>query len=67
MPRQHVALTYREAARLLRVDRSKTLLALIRCGKLRSVPWGRWERIPLVDVQRLAETGFTDNDVKEQG
>jgi excisionase family DNA binding protein len=56
-----LALTFREAARLLRVDRGATLHELIRTGRLRPVPWGRGQRIPLEQVQELARTGFTVN------
>lgn len=54
-----LALTYREAARLLRIDRGSTLAELIRAGRLRPVPWGKRNRIPLEQVQELARTGFT--------
>lgn len=55
-----LALSYREAARLLRIDRGSTLAELIRAGFLRPVPWGsRRQRIPLEQVQQLARTGFT--------
>lgn len=54
-----LALTYREAARLLRIDRGSTLSELIRAGRLRPVPWGKRNRIPLEQVQELARTGFT--------
>lgn len=56
-----LALTYREAARLLRIDRGSTLHALIAAGSLRPVPWGEGQRIPLEQVQQLARTGFTVN------
>jgi excisionase family DNA binding protein len=54
-----LALSFREAARLLKIDRGSTLLELIRLGRLRPVPWGARQRIPLEEVQRLARTGFT--------
>jgi excisionase family DNA binding protein len=56
-----LVLTYREAAKLLRVDRGATLHALIDAGHLRPVPWGEGRRIPLEQVQQLARTGFTVN------
>lgn len=49
----------REAAKLLGIDRGRTLGALIALGKLRVVPWGNGERIPLTDVERLAREGWT--------
>lgn len=49
----------REAARLLGIDRGRTLGALLRAGQLRTVPWGRGSRIPLEEVQRLAREGFS--------
>ncbi len=54
-----LALSYREAARLLRIDRGDTLHDLISTGLLRPVPWGKGKRIPLEQVQELARTGFT--------
>ncbi|WP_242344008.1 helix-turn-helix domain-containing protein [Anaeromyxobacter terrae] len=54
-----LALTFREAAALLRIDRSSTLHELIRAGRLRPVPWGKGQRIPLEQIQELARTGFT--------
>lgn len=48
----------REAARLLGIDRGRTLGALLKSGQLRSVPWGRGQRVPLEEVQRLAREGF---------
>jgi excisionase family DNA binding protein len=54
-----LALTFREAARLLRIDRSSTLHELIAAGRLRPVSWGRGQRIPLEQVQELARVGFT--------
>ncbi|ACG73250.1 hypothetical protein AnaeK_2022 [Anaeromyxobacter sp. K] len=54
-----LALTFREAARLLRVDRGATLHELIRRGLLRPVPWGNGQRIPLEQVLELARDGFT--------
>jgi excisionase family DNA binding protein len=56
-----LALSYREAAKLLRIDRSSTLHELIDAGLLRPVPWGRRKRIPLEQVQQLARTGYTVN------
>jgi excisionase family DNA binding protein len=53
-----LALSKREAARLLGIDRGKTLHALIRAGRLRTVPWGSGRRIPREDVERLAREGF---------
>lgn len=54
-----LACTYREAARLLRIDRGSTLQDLIRAGRLTPVPWGQRQRIPLEQIQLLARTGFT--------
>lgn len=54
-----LAVSKREAARLLGIDRGATLAALVRAGRLRLVPWGKTTRIPLTDVHRLVETGFT--------
>jgi excisionase family DNA binding protein len=56
-----LALTFREAARLLRIDRGATLHRLIAAGRLRPVPWGKGQRIPLEQVQALACEGFTVN------
>jgi hypothetical protein len=56
-----LALTFREAARLLRIDRNATLHELIRRDLLRPVPWGKGQRIPLEQVQEIARTGFTVN------
>jgi excisionase family DNA binding protein len=61
LERVALALTFREAARLLRIDRNSTLHELIRRGLLRPVPWGKGQRIPLEEVQRLAREGFTVN------
>ncbi len=49
----------REAARLLRVSRARTLEPLIRAGIVAVVPWGTSVRVPLAEVQRLAREGFT--------
>jgi hypothetical protein len=57
----YLALTFRDAARLLRIDRGATLHGLIDTGVLRPVPWGTGKRIPLEQVQELARTGFTVN------
>lgn len=54
-----LALSLREAARLLGIDRGSTLHDLIRAGRLRPVPWGNRHRIPLEQIQELARTGFT--------
>ena len=56
-----LALSFREAAQLLRIDRSTTLQTLIEAGLLRPVPWGRGKRIPLEQVQQLARTGYQVN------
>lgn len=53
-----LALSRRQAARLLRVDRGATLDELVRRGLLREIPWGKGRRIPLEDVERLAREGF---------
>jgi hypothetical protein len=57
-----LALSKREAARLLGIDRGATLDHLIRTGRVHLVPWGRGHRIPLEDVQRVAREGFTFHD-----
>ncbi len=57
-----LVLSLREAAKLLHIDRGSTLLDLIRAGRLRPVPWGRRQRIPLEEVQRLAREGFSTAD-----
>lgn len=54
-----LALSYREAARLLRVDRATTLHDLIDHGFLTPIPWGKRQRIPLEQIQQLARTGFS--------
>lgn len=54
----------REAAHLLGIDRGRTLGELLRSGRLRAIPWGRGERIPLEEVQRLAREGFTSPSAK---
>lgn len=54
-----LAVSYREAARLLGIDRGSTLSALVARGVVRSVPWGKRSRIPLAEVERLASEGFT--------
>lgn len=54
-----LVVSYREAARLLHVDRVRTLHALIAAGSLRPVPWGGRMRIPLEQIQQLARTGYT--------
>ena len=41
-----LALSRRETATLLRIDRSSTLDKLIEAGFLRLVPWGKGWRIP---------------------
>jgi excisionase family DNA binding protein len=53
-----MVLSKREAAHLLGIDRGRTLGELLRSGQLRAVPWGRGERIPLEEVQRLAREGW---------
>ncbi len=54
-----LVVSLREAARLLKVDRSSTLHALILAGRLVPVPWGGRQRIPIEQVEELARTGFT--------
>ena len=54
-----LVLSYREAAHLLRIDRSSTLHELIRRGDLSVVPWGRGTRLTLESVQTLARRGWT--------
>ena len=51
-------LSYRKAAKLLGIDRGATLHALIRSGQLKTVKVNGSRRIPLVEVNRLATTGF---------
>lgn len=59
-----LVLSKREAAHLLGVDRGRTLGELLRSGQLRAVPWGKGERIPLEEVQRLAREGFKAGGAK---
>lgn len=55
-PRLH---SFHEAAKLLRVDRVKTLPALVSAGILRAVPWGPYERrIVAEDVERVLREGL---------
>ncbi len=54
-----LALSFREAARLLKIDRATTLHALVAAGRLTPIPWGHRQRLPLEQVQELARTGFT--------
>jgi excisionase family DNA binding protein len=58
-PSPALAVSFREAAHLLGIDRGSTLLDLIHAGRLRPVAWGKRQRIPLEQVQELARTGFT--------
>ena len=48
----------REAARRLGIGRDTTLEFLIRTKQLRVVRAGKWGRIPLRDVERVAQEGF---------
>jgi excisionase family DNA binding protein len=48
----------REAARRLGIGRDTTLEILIRPKQLRVVKAGKWGRIPLRDVERVAQEGF---------
>lgn len=63
---RHLALSHREAAAALGVDRGTTLRDLIAAGRLREVPWGvsaggrPRTRIPAEDVERVAREGFVD-------
>jgi hypothetical protein len=50
---------FREAEALLHLDRSTTLVALVKSGQLHTVPWGKETRIPRDEVERLAREGFT--------
>ncbi|MBX7115915.1 MAG: helix-turn-helix domain-containing protein [Myxococcaceae bacterium] len=50
--------SHREAARLLGIDRGSTLKSLIETGHVRTVKANGRTRIPLEEVQRLAEQGF---------
>ncbi len=65
--RQHtipaLSLSYAEAARMLRIDRSTTLVRLVKAGLVRSVPWGKGWRIPREDVERLARDGWTEEQI----
>jgi len=54
-----LALSFREAAKALGIDRNRLLRSLIREGKLRTIPWGKRTRIPLAEVERLAREGFS--------
>jgi hypothetical protein len=54
-----LVISKRKAARLLGIDRGRTLGDLLGAGQLRSVPWGKGTRIPLAEVERLASRGFT--------
>jgi hypothetical protein len=56
-----LVVSFREAARLLKIDRGATLHDLIRAGQLRPIPWGARQRIPLEQIQALARRGFTVN------
>jgi len=53
-------LSPREAARLLGVDRKRTLRRLIADGVLRAVKANRGLRIPRTEVVRLIETGIPE-------
>ncbi len=59
-----LVLSKREAADLLGVDRGRTMGELIRSGQLRPIPWGKGQRIPLEEVQRLAREGFKATGAK---
>ena len=61
-PKRRRALSFREAATRLGVDRNTTLMdLLIRAGYLRTIPWGAFPRIPLAEIERLEDTGFPAN------
>lgn len=51
-------LSYREAAKLLGVDRNTTLKEMIRRGLLHAVKCGGRNRIPAGEVQRLIDYGM---------
>ncbi len=61
---EKLALSRREAARLLGVARGRTLDLLVRAGRLRLVPWGKGWRIPREDCERLAREGWTMAEVE---
>ena len=52
-------LSRRRAARALGI-RNGEIAVLVARGLLREVPAGKGKRIPLAEVQRLAETGWTE-------
>ncbi len=49
----HELLSFRKAAKLLGLDRTKTLPLLIASGQLRCVYVGKRQRIPMAEVRRL--------------
>jgi hypothetical protein len=55
-----LAVSWREAGRLLGVDRNRggTLGEMVRSGVLRPIPWGCGSRFSLEDIQRVARTGW---------
>ena len=55
-PRQ--VLSLREAARLLGIDRNRTLKALLASGQVRTVEVNGRTKVPLLEVERLAAQGF---------
>jgi excisionase family DNA binding protein len=50
--------SHREAARLLGIDRGTTLKALIEAGQIRTVQANGRVRIPLEEVERIADQGY---------
>jgi len=60
-PRLPLAVSQRQAARLLGIGRDR-VRELVRDSRLREVPWGAGRRrIPLVEIERLAAEGFSSN------
>ncbi len=51
-------LSYRQAAQLLRIDRGTTLKDAIETGNIKTVEVNGRRKIPLKEVQRVAEEGF---------
>lgn len=59
-------LSFREAAKVLGLDRNLTIPALVKSGQLRAVQWGREIRIPREEVMRVAREGFVVGPKKVQ-
>jgi hypothetical protein len=58
-----LTVSFREAARMLGIDRGVTLHALVRSGRLTAIPWGARLRIRVEEIRELARTGFTNEEV----